>query len=148
MQLVAACMLLATFASTTAVRFIPPIYRLPMATSSYDLGLKHGQVARAQIQGWLRASNEMASLWNFITTNSSGRAAFAQLQADNTAAFPDMTSILYGIADGAQVNLSQVHAFFLEFCFWSFDVLDLKRLVRIPTFFRISDLDAQSHSRT
>ncbi len=107
---VTACAFLwvAFVASTVTSRSIPPIYRLPVASSSHDLGFQHGQVARAQIQGWLRQSTEMAALWAFITTNITGQAAFSQLQADNTAAFPDLVSTLHGIADGARVNMSQV----------------------------------------
>jgi hypothetical protein len=82
-----------------------PLFRIS-ATSSYDAGFQHGQLAQDRIQGWF-AGPEMQSVFTFVKSDD-GRKAFEQLKADNAAEFPEYVEEMRGIAAGAGATLDEV----------------------------------------
>jgi len=82
-----------------------PLYEI-VATTPYGAGLQHGQLAKAQIRGWL-ASGEMTGLAEYASTPP-GSGYFAELQRTNTEAFPEQVNEMAGIADGAVVPLRSI----------------------------------------
>lgn len=81
-----------------------PFFRI-IASSSFDAGLQHGQLAKERIHGWF-AGAEVQSVFAFV--EGRGQKAFEQLKADNVAEFPDYVEEMRGIATGAGVTLDQV----------------------------------------
>jgi hypothetical protein len=84
----------------------PPLFRIK-APSLYEAGRAHGKQAAKLIQGYL-ALPEIVQLRTFIKSTDAGKAAFAQLRADNTASYPQYVQEMEGIASGAGVPVNEI----------------------------------------
>lgn len=79
----------------------PPMYNIS-AVSLRDAGLQQGRLAKERIRGWL-GTTEMTELAAYAITGD-GKAAFRQLQADNTRFAPLLVGELEGVATGAEAR--------------------------------------------